>query len=142
MNSTITPEQRSLWRVPRIPLRGLFTTALLSVDEPALEFKGKATSKVSGRLCCIMEDQPPCHARHHTCGCEAERNSSDYTFDVYNPEILHVLWIKMKNLTESTQMWIECMDFSLYRQDGVPSLCQYLCFKTHYSDRKVATLLL
>lgn len=48
----------------------------------------------------------------------------------------------MKNLPENTQIWIECMDFSLYCQDGVLSLCQYLCFKTHYSDRKVATLLL
>lgn len=46
MNSTIMPEQHSLWRFPRIPLWGLFTTALLSVDEPALEFKVTATSKV------------------------------------------------------------------------------------------------
>lgn len=46
MNSTIMPEQHSLWRFPRIPQRGLFMTALLLVDEPVLEFKVTTTSKV------------------------------------------------------------------------------------------------
>lgn len=145
MNSTITPEQRSLWRFPRIPLRGLFTTAGLSVDEPALEFKGTATSKVSARLRvagCVASWEISLHAMLGITHVAGKRNSSDFTFDVFYPGILHELWIKTKNLTESTQVRSECMDFSLYRQDGVLSLCQYLCFKTHYSDRKVAPLLL
>lgn len=69
------------------------------------------------------------------------QGTSDLTFDVLNPKILHVLCMKIKDLTESMQKWIECIDF-LYCQNSLSSHCQYLCFKTHYSDKKVVTFLL
>lgn len=70
-----------------------------------MEFKVTATSKVRTRLhvaACVASWKISLHAMlgiTHVGG-KAERNSSKFTFDVLNPEILHVLWIKMKTLRE------------------------------------------